>query len=36
MIIVDMVEGGVDTELDWTEISVFNVSSSTTLISQME
>ena len=31
-----MVEGGVDTELDRTEISVFNVSSPTTLISQME
>jgi len=26
-VIVDMVEGGVDTELDRTEISVFNVSS---------
>ena len=35
-VIVDMVEGGVGTELDRTEISVFNVSSPTTLISQME
>ena len=29
-----MVEGGVDTELDRTEVSVFNVSFPTTLISQ--
>ena len=34
-VIVDMVEGGVDTELDRTEISVFNVSFPTTLISQL-